>query len=162
MHTSGNDIRHGNMGTHHPCKEQASSRTNKDGKEYVKYHTSGQKHKHLGKRKDKVTGVIEQVRRQKWTWAGHVSRIRDNRWTLRITTWKPYEGKSPRERPVRWRREELDDYWKDTILQRIAQDRQMWEQHVEAFTQPWGQYRHTMINDDDDILLSKSNLPKIT
>ncbi|KAK2190367.1 hypothetical protein NP493_82g00031 [Ridgeia piscesae] len=38
--------------------------------------------------KTKVTDVIEQVRRRKWTWAGHVSRIRDNRWTLRITTWK--------------------------------------------------------------------------
>ena len=37
----------------------------------------------------KVTYVIEQVRRWKWTWAGHVSRIRDNRWILRITTRKP-------------------------------------------------------------------------
>ena len=32
--------------------------------------------------KTKVTDVTEQVRRQKWTWAGHVSRIRDNQWTL--------------------------------------------------------------------------------
>ena len=37
MRTSSNDIRRGNMGAHHPSKEQASSRTNKDGKEYVKY-----------------------------------------------------------------------------------------------------------------------------
>ena len=43
------------------------------------------------RKKTKVTDVIEQVRRRKWTWAEHVSRIRDNRWTLRITTWKPYE-----------------------------------------------------------------------
>ena len=33
----------GNLGTHHPCKEQASSRTNKDGKEYVKHHIPGQR-----------------------------------------------------------------------------------------------------------------------
>ena len=26
--------------------------------------------------------------------------------------------------------DELDDYWKGTIWQRIAQDRQMWKQHV--------------------------------
>ena len=32
--------------------------------------------------KTKVTSMIEQVRRRKCTWAGHVSRIRDNRWTL--------------------------------------------------------------------------------
>ncbi|KAK2189674.1 hypothetical protein NP493_100g07014 [Ridgeia piscesae] len=43
MRTSSNDIRRGNMGTHHPSKEQASSRTNKDGQEYVKHHVPGQK-----------------------------------------------------------------------------------------------------------------------
>ena len=56
----------------------------------------------------KVTDVIEQVRRRKWTWAGHVSRIRDNRWTLRITTWKPYERKTPRGRPARRWGDELE------------------------------------------------------
>ena len=62
--------------------------------------------------KTKVTDVIEQVRRRKWTWAGHSSRIRDNRYRLRITTWKPYERKIPRGRLAsRWR-DELDDYWK--------------------------------------------------
>ena len=61
--------------------------------------------------KTKVTQVIEQLRRRKWTWAGHVSRIPDNRWTLRINTRKPYEKKIPRGRPsIRWR-DELDDYW---------------------------------------------------
>ena len=29
--------------------------------------------------KTKVTYIIEQVRRRKWTWAGHVNKIRDNR-----------------------------------------------------------------------------------
>ncbi len=53
MRTSSNDIRRGNMGTHHPSKEQASSRTNKDGKKYAKHHIPGQKNKHLGKRKRK-------------------------------------------------------------------------------------------------------------
>ena len=86
--------------------------------------------------KTKVTDVIEQVRRRKWTWAGHVSRLRDNRRILHITTWKPYERKRPRGRPARCWRGELDDYWKGTIWQRIAQDRQMWKQIVEAFTQP--------------------------
>ena len=43
MRNSSNDIRRGNMGTHHTCKEQYSIRTNKYGKEYVKHHISGQK-----------------------------------------------------------------------------------------------------------------------
>ena len=64
--------RRGNMGTHHPCNEQTNSRTNKYGKEYVKHHIPGQKPS---------------------IWV--VSRIRDNRWTLRVTTWKPYERKIP-------------------------------------------------------------------
>ena len=86
--------------------------------------------------KTKVTDVIEQVRRRKWTWAGHVSRIRDNRWTLRVTNWKPYERKRHRGRPARRWRDELDDNWKGTIWKRIAQDRQMWKLHTEAFAQP--------------------------
>ncbi|KAK2184474.1 hypothetical protein NP493_265g02029 [Ridgeia piscesae] len=85
--------------------------------------------------KIKVTNVIEQGRRGKWTWVGHVSRIRDNRWTLRIITWKPYERKIHRRRPARRWRDELDDYWKGTIWQRIAQDRQLWKQHAEIFAQ---------------------------
>ena len=43
--------------------------------------------------KTQVTDVIEQVRRR----AGHFSRIRGNRWTLRLTTWKPHERKRPEE-----------------------------------------------------------------
>ena len=52
VHFFGNDIRRGNMDTHNPCKEQASSRTNKDGKEYFKHYILEQKNKHMGKRKD--------------------------------------------------------------------------------------------------------------
>ena len=86
--------------------------------------------------KTKVTHVIEQVRRRKWTWAGHISRIRDNQWTPRITTWKSYERKRSRGRPARRWREELYDFWKGTIWQCIAQDRQTWKQHAEVFAQP--------------------------
>ena len=52
MRTCSNDVQHGNMGTHHPSKVQASSPTNEDGKEYVKHHKPGEKSKHLDKRKD--------------------------------------------------------------------------------------------------------------
>ena len=95
--------------------------------------------------------MIEQVRRRKWIWAGHVSRIRDTRRTLRITTWKPYERKRPKGRPARRWRDELDDYWKGTIWQRIAQDRQTWKQHAEAIAQPRERvWLHNDDADDDD------------
>ena len=51
---------------HSPPKQRTSysSRTNKDGKEYVKHHIPGQKNKHQGQRKD--TGHrSEHVRRRK-------------------------------------------------------------------------------------------------
>ena len=89
-----------------------------------------------------VTDVIAQVRRRKCTWAGHVTRIRNNRWTLGITTWKRHERKIPRGRPARRCRDELDDYWKNTIWQRIAQDRQMWKQHAEALLFCYMPYPH--------------------
>ena len=57
--------------------------------------------------KTKVTDVIESVRRRNR--AGVVSRIRDNRLTLRITNRKRYERKRHRDSPTRLWRDELDD-----------------------------------------------------
>ena len=59
--------------------------------------------------KIKVIGMIEQVRRRNWTWAGYVSRIRDNRWTLLINLRK----EKRKGRPARRRRDELEDYLAD-------------------------------------------------
>ena len=77
-------------------------------------------------------------RRRKLTLAGHVYRIQDNRWTQRVTTWKPYERKIHRVRQARRWRDELDDHWNGNIWQRIVLDRQIWMQHAEAFAQPRG------------------------
>ena len=136
MRDSSKDIRRRNMDTQHPSKEQSSSRIKKMETSMLNI-TYWDNNKNIWVReKTKVTDVIEQVRRRKWTWTGHVSRIQDNRLTLCVTTWKPYERKRPRGRPVRRWRDKLDDYWKGTIWQRIAEDTQMWKQHAEAFAQP--------------------------
>ena len=100
--------------------------------------------------KTMVTDVIEQVRRRKWTWAGHGSKIRDNRWKLRIRIWKPYERKTPRRRPARRWRDELDDYWKGTIWQRIAQDRPTWNSMLRPSPNHGTLWLH---DDDDDVFL---------
>ena len=75
IRTSSNDIRLGNMCTHHPSKEQASNSKTTDGKEYVKHHIPGKKKNVCVREKKKVTNMNEQARRPKWTWAGHVNRI---------------------------------------------------------------------------------------
>ena len=100
------------MSTHRPGKKHASSRINKNGRSMC---TGKKQNKNISVReKTKVTDVIEQVQRRKWTWAGLVSMIRDNRWTLRITSWKRYERRRLRRTTARWWRNEIDDYWKLT------------------------------------------------
>ena len=83
----------------------------------------------------RVKDVIETVKRIKWRWAGHVARMQDNRWTIRITDWTPRYGKRNRGRPAtRWR-DEIDRFSGHPTWKRQAQDRQKWKEHAEAFVQ---------------------------
>ena len=54
----------------------------------------------------RVDDVIGTIKKKKWTWAGHVMRRRDNRWTVRLTEWQPRDGKRSQGRQrTRWRDE---------------------------------------------------------
>ena len=67
--------------------------------------------------------IIYTVRTMKWSWGGHINRLKDDRWTSRVTTWRPYDKKRRQGRPGKRWRDDLDKYWSDTIWQRTAQDR---------------------------------------
>ena len=41
----------------------------------------------------KLIDIIYTVRKMKWSWAGHINRLKDDRWTSRVTTWRPYDKK---------------------------------------------------------------------
>ena len=41
----------------------------------------------------KVYDIIKSVRLKKWTQEGHLARRNANRWTLRLTIWRPWLGK---------------------------------------------------------------------
>ena len=84
----------------------------------------------------KVIDIINTVRKMKWSWAGHINRLKDDRWTSRVTSWRPYDKKRRQGRPAKRWRDDLDKYWSDTIWQRKAQDRVVWRQHAEVFAQP--------------------------
>ena len=71
----------------------------------------------------KVKDILEKANGQKWTWAGHISRIKDNRWTVSFTEWRPMDGKRARGRSMRRWRDELDSYWQSVTWKRNAQDR---------------------------------------
>ena len=51
----------------------------------------------------KITDVIQRTKRLKWSWAGHISRIEDQRWTKLVSKWIPSDEKRPKGRPrKRW------------------------------------------------------------
>ncbi|VDM44548.1 unnamed protein product [Toxocara canis] len=53
--------------------------------------------------KSGVKDVVEEMYKRKQTWAGHVARMKDNRWAERIVEWHPRDVKRPRGRPpTRW------------------------------------------------------------
>ena len=84
----------------------------------------------------KITDVMERAKNLKWSWAGHLARCRDDRWSRRITEWIPLDGK---RRPGGQRKR-----WSDEISQecgrswpRLARDRELWRRKWEALAQQW-------------------------
>ena len=43
-----------------------------------------------------IIEITECTLKQKWNWAGHIARMKDNRWTKPCTEWQPRRGKRPR------------------------------------------------------------------
>ena len=81
----------------------------------------------------KLIDIIYTVRKMKWSWAGHINRLKDDRWTSRVTTWRQDDKKIRKWRSAKRWKEDLDKYWSDTIWQMTAQDRVIWIRHAEAF-----------------------------
>ena len=73
-----------------------------------------------------VKDVVVATRENKLRWAGHVARLRDDRWSSIIKNWLPRERKRPVGRPpLRWR-----EYMVKVVGQNwqgIAQDRVVWK-----------------------------------
>ena len=59
----------------------------------------------------KLIDIIYTVRKIKWSWAGHINRLKDDRWTSRVTTWRPYDKKRRQGRPAKRWRDDVDKYW---------------------------------------------------
>ena len=127
-----------NMDTDQTSTEQTCSRTYQNGKKYAQHHKSYKDRKTniWFRERTKVIDIINTVRKMKWSLAGHINRRKDDRWTSRVTTWRPYDKKRRQGRPAKRWRDDLDKYWSDPIWQRKAQDRVIWRRHAEAFAQP--------------------------
>ena len=58
----------------------------------------------------KVRDILEIISKAKWSWAGHLMRRDDNRWTTKLTTWQPRGHTRNRGRQkTRWR-DDLDKF----------------------------------------------------
>ena len=109
------------------------------------------------------TGIIDimhQIHTNKHQWAGHVSQLKDNRWTKHVTEWCSWDHKQPRGHPKRC--------WWDDLEEAIcpnwshfAKDRHCWTISREGFLQQeWNKTLIMMINhydNDNDFLFTDVN-----
>lgn len=55
------------------------------------------------RKETKITDVVKRIRSLKWSWAGHLCRMAENRWTKRIVEWIPLDAPRKKGRPkMRW------------------------------------------------------------
>ena len=82
----------------------------------------------------KFKDVVRHILKMKWSWAGHIGRMTDNRWTKKCTRWSP-SGKRRRGRPrLRWA-DDLKRYQERWPA--LTDDRDEWRDLVEGYVQQW-------------------------
>ena len=86
-------------------------------------------------RRAKVADWVEEQKRRKWRWAGHVARRKDSRWTVRLMDWEPWAGARSVGRPeARWEdslrrfESQIGTKWRD-----LAQDRGSWDRWEQQY-----------------------------
>ena len=42
----------------------------------------------ITRQRTRVTDIVQYITNTKWKWAGHITRMKDNRWTIRSTEWQ--------------------------------------------------------------------------
>ena len=75
------------------------------------------------RRRTRVTDIAQYVTNTKWKWAGHIARMKDNRWTISSTEWQVKDARSVRRPKGRWRD---DIVGRQGARTRIAKDRERW------------------------------------
>lgn len=88
------------------------------------------------RRRSKVEDIAQAILSTKWSWAGHVARLSEERWPKSILTWRPRLSKRPVGRPPkRWTDDLRQTAGKQWI--QLAQDRMAWKGTREAYIQQW-------------------------
>ena len=88
------------------------------------------------RKRTKIIDIIEYTLKQKWKWAGHIARLKDNRWTRRCTEWQPRRGERSRGRPSRKWQDDITEKEGATWI-RKATDRRRWKTLMEGYILQW-------------------------
>ena len=83
----------------------------------------------------RVTDIVQNVTNMKWNWAGHIARMKDNRWTIRSPGWQT-EGVRLVERPKRRWRDDIVGQ-QGVVWTRTAKDRERWKTLAGGYFLQW-------------------------
>ncbi len=76
------------------------------------------------------------VEKKKWSWAGHIMRRMDNRWTKRVTEWQPKNSKRRQGRQrIRWRDEIVA--FAGVKWSSLTSERERWKGLGKSFVLQW-------------------------
>lgn len=73
------------------------------------------------RKKSNIKDIQTTSNELKWSWAGHVQRYQDNRWTIRVENWEPKGRRKPGRPKTRWSDEfhnKASLFWRKKCLNR--------------------------------------------
>ena len=71
----------------------------------------------------------------KWKWAGHITHMKDNRWTIKSTEWQIKGVRSVGRPKHRWRDDIVGQ--QGAVWTRTAKDRERWRTLAEGYFLQW-------------------------
>ena len=87
------------------------------------------------RQRTRVTDIVQYVTNTKWKWAGHITRMKDNRWTIRSTEWQTEGVRSVGRPKRRWRDDIVGQ--QGAVWTRTAKDRERWRTLAEGYFLRW-------------------------
>ena len=87
------------------------------------------------RQRTRVTDIVQYVTNTKWKWPGHISQMKDNRWTIRSIKWQT-EGVRSVGRTKRRRRNDIVGQ-QEEVWTRVEKDRERWRTLAEGYFLQW-------------------------
>ena len=125
------------MGNYKKTWIKIASGTTGYGKNYAKHNKKDRKINDWVRKQTGVTDILERDKKLNLKLAWHFTRMKDDRWTLRVTEWYPRDGgtKHRGKHSTRWR-DKIEWLARNSWLA-TAKDREAWRKLEEAFILQW-------------------------